>query len=205
MILVKFWFWSFWFFWTQRDYVAGRFGAMGFAQSRHEFQQKGTKVTKNFPLVSFVCFCSHRHRAGWTRLKLRRGSGPALQTQKNETAGSTVLLAQIILAFSLSLQPFPGPWSLVAPARPMYFFSAVSTRMISPLAMNSGTMMERPVSSFASFHDEPKSPRLGGAVSTTLSGICCGRTMSRSRPSSRRALYPRSPSEIRGARRVVRC
>jgi hypothetical protein len=54
MILVKFWFWSFWFFLcetgagrggarrsndfsfvTQRDYVAGRFGAMGFPQNRH--------------------------------------------------------------------------------------------------------------------------------------------------------------------------
>ena len=47
--------------------------------------------------------------------------------------------------------------------------------------MKSGTMICRPVSSFASFQDEFNPVRAGGAVSTTLSGICGGTTMSRSR------------------------
>jgi hypothetical protein len=34
MILVKFWFWSFWFFLTQRDYAEGQFPAMGFPQCK---------------------------------------------------------------------------------------------------------------------------------------------------------------------------
>lgn len=72
---------------------------------------------------------------------------------------------------------------------PRYFFSAVSTRMMSPLAMNNGTMIWRPVSSFASFHDEFRSVREGGAVSITLSNICGGNTMFSSLPSSRKALY----------------
>jgi len=42
----------------------------------------------------------------------------------------------------------PSAYSL-----PKYFFPAVSTRTMSPLAINNGTMIWRPVSSFASFHD----------------------------------------------------
>ena len=48
-----------------------------------------------------------------------------------------------------------------------YFFPAVSTRIMSPLPINSGTMIWRPVSSFASFHDVVDPVREDGAVSTT--------------------------------------
>ena len=54
-----------------------------------------------------------------------------------------------------------------------------------------------------SFHDVVNPVRAGGAVSTTLSGICGGRTMSSSLPSSRRALY--SSFSLRNQRRSPSC
>ena len=75
--------------------------------------------------------------------------------------------------------------------------------MMSPLAMNSGTIIWRPVSSFASFQDEFRSEREGGAVSTTLSDICGGNTMFSSLPSSRRTLY--SSFSLRNQRRSPSC
>jgi hypothetical protein len=50
MILVKFWFWSFWFFWTQRDCVAGRFGAMGFPQNQRRALTGGRRGSGEFSL-----------------------------------------------------------------------------------------------------------------------------------------------------------
>jgi hypothetical protein len=41
---------------------------------------------------------------------------------------------------------------------PAYFFAAVSTRMVSPLVMKSGTITWSPVSNLASFQDESKPP-----------------------------------------------
>jgi hypothetical protein len=67
------------------------------------------------------------------------------------------------------------PWNSRAYSLPKYFFPAVSMRMMSPLMMNSGTMIWRPVSSFASFHDVLNPVREGGAVSTTLSGTSIAR------------------------------
>src|SRR5215471_11507268 len=75
-------------------------------------------------------------------------------------------------------RPRPGPaasWLVVRPAhhflaslsRPAYLRSLVSTRIFSPGAIKSGTIISRPVSRRADFQVASEPPRMGGAVSAT--------------------------------------
>jgi hypothetical protein len=102
MILVKFWFWSFWFFWTQRDYVAGRFGAMRFPQNRQRaFNRRTQRQQSFFPLFPPLTPVQIGIEPGRTSLRLEATArqGPALQNiehsilniQQWRQAGSAVL------------------------------------------------------------------------------------------------------------------
>jgi hypothetical protein len=77
MILVKFWFWSFWFFWTQRDYVAGRFGAMRFPQPRQQNSTEANQGNEDFS-PWFPSFAS-------VHIGIEPGRRPAFEKKKNET------------------------------------------------------------------------------------------------------------------------
>jgi hypothetical protein len=70
---------------------------------------------------------------------------------------------------ALSVAPFPRTavcHFFPSLSRLAYFRSVVSTRIFSLEAMNSGTMISRPVSRRAGFHVASETPRMGGAVST---------------------------------------
>jgi len=100
MILVKFWFWSFWFFRTQRDYAAGRFGAMGFPQHRRRISTEENKGNEEFPLgfLRLLLFTSSRVGPAFAR-KLRRGKDRRSKRRKMRQAGSAVLRYQRPSAF----------------------------------------------------------------------------------------------------------